>query len=645
MCSAQIETSPRIMSSRTEIARQIHDSLSTHEFLGDAGSIAYQDSDAVNIVGGNVAPDTLILPMDGAPWKDGQLTYSIGYLKLYNSGIYTFPNTSYLALNYLTTASLIDSLDKYRTDYKFDTTAIDTSQWHEIIRDWSDGGSYSLADNAVTVAKLDTMAAGWIDVRKFGAVGDGITDDTGAIQAALDYAAASHSGGNKPRRVFIPEGSYLISSIVVKVQTHLYGAGGSTSPSTHKGSTWLIQKPGTNKDLVKIDSTISGTAHWIKISDIGLYGDSSATYGNGILCRNQTGEGFVIERVMAANLSGSGLKFLGGSVPLIVSDCHFFSNDSSGIYYYCDELYESGSMVTFNNVSGDDNKLSLIWIRGKNDTDTGGVYSINNTKAETTIDSTQQNAIDILDIGTGSIDINGVQCSANATMNSLVRIRNSSAGALNAPHVIWNNLAVGALCSYYVQDLITKTDWNSAERKSFALGTDAGWQYYSRGSGRNFISVQNFPVASYPDTLVENDDSPYVGNAQIYYTANTNPTQIWHFADGGTPELGRELTIIVDDKNTGFTNGTNLKLLATSTVATVWADSGDVWKFQKIGGTLYKQIGINKAKHKTVTVTDSLTIGSGGVWMRNMYQSGNDLGIIFYNSALSRIDTVFAKQP
>ena len=64
MCSAQIETSPRIMSSRTEIARQIHDSLATHEFLGDAGSIAYQDSDAVNIVGGNVDPDTLILPMD-----------------------------------------------------------------------------------------------------------------------------------------------------------------------------------------------------------------------------------------------------------------------------------------------------------------------------------------------------------------------------------------------------------------------------------------------------------------------------------------------------------------------------------------------------------------------------------------------------
>lgn len=215
MCSAQIETSPRIMSSRTEIARQIHDSLSTHEFLGDAGSIAYQDSDAVNIVGGNVAPDTLILPVDGAPWKNGQLTYSSGYLKLYNSGIYTFPNTSYLTLNYLTTASLIDSLDKYRTDYKWDTTAIDTSQWHEIIRDWSDGGSYSLADNAVTVAKLDTVAAGWIDVRKFGAVGDSTTDNAAAIRAALKYV---HNAGGGV--LFFPGGPETIYGI--KDTLHVY---------------------------------------------------------------------------------------------------------------------------------------------------------------------------------------------------------------------------------------------------------------------------------------------------------------------------------------------------------------------------------------------------------------------------------------
>lgn len=45
----------------------------------------------------------------------------------------------------------------------------------------------------------------WYDVRDYGAAGDGATDDTAAIQAAL--AAASPSGA-----VFFPDGTYLVSS-------------------------------------------------------------------------------------------------------------------------------------------------------------------------------------------------------------------------------------------------------------------------------------------------------------------------------------------------------------------------------------------------------------------------------------------------
>ena len=48
--------------------------------------------------------------------------------------------------------------------------------------------------------------------QKFGAVGDGIADDTSAIQAALDYVA-SLGGGT----VYVPDGTYL-----VKPQTNLY---------------------------------------------------------------------------------------------------------------------------------------------------------------------------------------------------------------------------------------------------------------------------------------------------------------------------------------------------------------------------------------------------------------------------------------
>ncbi|TNJ61909.1 hypothetical protein FE784_33420 [Paenibacillus hemerocallicola] len=48
---------------------------------------------------------------------------------------------------------------------------------------------------------------GTLDVRWFGAVGNGMTDDTAAIQAALD---AVPSGGT----VWIPEGEYRIDALI-----------------------------------------------------------------------------------------------------------------------------------------------------------------------------------------------------------------------------------------------------------------------------------------------------------------------------------------------------------------------------------------------------------------------------------------------
>lgn len=62
-----------------------------------------------------------------------------------------------------------------------------------------------------------TGVTDWFNVRMFGAKGDGTTDDTAAIQNAIDVAGALvvDQGDNRPQlvpTVFIPEGSYLISS-------------------------------------------------------------------------------------------------------------------------------------------------------------------------------------------------------------------------------------------------------------------------------------------------------------------------------------------------------------------------------------------------------------------------------------------------
>lgn len=62
--------------------------------------------------------------------------------------------------------------------------------------------------------------SGALNVKDFGAVGDGITDDTAAINAALaasDLPAASGEGRFfRSRIVYLPIGTYLVSGPVVK---------------------------------------------------------------------------------------------------------------------------------------------------------------------------------------------------------------------------------------------------------------------------------------------------------------------------------------------------------------------------------------------------------------------------------------------
>lgn len=149
-------------------------------------------------------------------------------------------------------AGLAEVQVRYADDFAAATTlALSLPDGATVISPGADGiqTRYTVASGALTSPVPDTAAgvqftqdgAGAVtrtaqdklreavSVKDFGAVGDGVTDDTAAIQAAINYAIYFGGGSlslvSPGMRVFIPRGEYLISDTL-----HLgYGHNGFTS--------------------------------------------------------------------------------------------------------------------------------------------------------------------------------------------------------------------------------------------------------------------------------------------------------------------------------------------------------------------------------------------------------------------------------
>ena len=101
------------------------------------------------------------------------------------------------------------------------------------------GNSYLDANFAALVAGQ----AGWFNVFVYGATGNGVTDDTVAIQATYT-AAAAYAATNGGATVFFPDGTYLISNeIAISVSNiTLRGAGFRTA---------ILKQSNTAKNVIK----------------------------------------------------------------------------------------------------------------------------------------------------------------------------------------------------------------------------------------------------------------------------------------------------------------------------------------------------------------------------------------------------------
>lgn len=118
-------------------------------------------------------------------------------------------------------------------------------------------GYYS---NYPVIAPIQDKAGQFYNVQAYGAKGNGITNDTVAIQATLD--AAGVAGGV----VFVPKGTYLVSNLTLSAQTTLQGIG--------RGSI-LKAITGTTGSLIAFKTPSTAVA--VRICDIKIDGNNLAS--------------------------------------------------------------------------------------------------------------------------------------------------------------------------------------------------------------------------------------------------------------------------------------------------------------------------------------------------------------------------------
>lgn len=174
-----------------------------------------------------------------------------------------------------------------------------------------------------------------VSVLDFGAVGDGVTDDTAAIQAAVDAVQnnviSRYEGGQS---VYFPPGSYLISStIVIEEPTSI--------PSGRAFSNITLQGAGSNSSTIKAVNSDFDYISFIGRSSRAFFGANVIGLGFAASGNATSGAMLKMYRVIGSKIAD--IKFDGAYQGLVLDGC---ADTAITCLYAKDDSRTGGSGLT-----------------------------------------------------------------------------------------------------------------------------------------------------------------------------------------------------------------------------------------------------------------------------------------------------------
>lgn len=185
------------------------------------------------------------------------------------------------------------------------------------------GVNYNPAGTGAVTRTVESKLRDVVSVKDFGAVGDGVADDTAAIQAAI----------NTGNSVFFPDGTYKCSGLTQSTNGQRLFASGKV----------LLQKNANGVIL-----TCSGTE--VELNGLMFYGDASTpTYtGNNV---NASGNNFRMINCGSRWAYGRAVKATGSHVQ-IIGTCDIYQTTDATASGYDIEIGVSGTATFYHQLFG-----------------------------------------------------------------------------------------------------------------------------------------------------------------------------------------------------------------------------------------------------------------------------------------------------